>query len=82
MSVSSHGVGSNLELKPCGYLDIILIEGTKLPKTDYVSKSDPFVYLYVHQRKDAIKRSSVKMNNQEPVWNEQFFLEVRCALSL
>ena len=72
---------SYLNLTSCGYLNIVLIEGTRLPKTDFISRSDPFVYLYVRQRKDLIKRSSVKQNNQEPVWNEQFYLEV-CVVSL
>lgn len=67
---------SYLQLHPVGYLEIVLIEGKDIPKTDTLGKSDTFVFLYVHQKEGDIKRSSIKKNNQNPVWNESFFIKV------
>eukprot|EP00271_Cylindrocystis_brebissonii_P002837 TRINITY_DN13615_c0_g1_i1.p1 TRINITY_DN13615_c0_g1~~TRINITY_DN13615_c0_g1_i1.p1 ORF type:complete len:567 (+),score=102.51 TRINITY_DN13615_c0_g1_i1:506-2206(+) len=65
-----------LELHPIGYLEVVLLDGKDIPKEDHFSKSDPLVLLYVHQKKEQMGKSSVKMNNHTPVWNELFYIEV------
>lgn len=67
---------SYLELRPVGYLDVTLIEGRDLPKTDLIGKTDPFVFLYVRQKAGNIKRSSTKANTYDPIWHEGFYIEV------
>jgi Ca2+-dependent lipid-binding protein len=60
-----------------GELDIKLIEGKNLKKTDLVGKTDPFVVMYVRQTKDKMKSSTIKKNSLNPVWNENFKVEVK-----
>jgi Ca2+-dependent lipid-binding protein len=60
-----------------GELDIKLIEGKNLKKTDLIGKTDPFVVMYVRQTKDKMKRSTKKKNTLNPVWNENFKVEVK-----
>ncbi|CAM6044581.1 unnamed protein product [Sphagnum compactum] len=67
---------SFLQMHAVGELDIKLIEGKNLKKTDLVGKTDPFVVMYVRQTKDKMKRSTRKKNALNPVWNENLKVEV------
>ncbi|KAH8960904.1 hypothetical protein BDL97_05G022100 [Sphagnum fallax] len=68
---------SFLQMHSVGELDIKLIEGKNLKKTDVImGKTDPFVVMYVHQTKDKMKRSTCKKGTLNPVWNESFKVEV------
>jgi Ca2+-dependent lipid-binding protein len=71
------GESSFLQMHAVGELDIKLIEGKNLKKTDLVGKTDPFVVMYVRQTKDKMKRSTKKKNTLNPVWNENFKVEVK-----
>ncbi len=68
---------SFLQMHAVGELDIKLIEGKNLKKTDLVGKTDPFVVMYVRQTKDKMKRSTRKKNTLNPVWNENLKVEVK-----
>ncbi|CAK9226235.1 unnamed protein product [Sphagnum troendelagicum] len=68
---------SFLQMHSVGELDIKLIEGKNLKKTDVImGKTDPFVVMYVRQTKDKMKRSTCKKGTVNPVWNESFKVEV------
>ena len=54
----------------CLQLFVKLIEATGVPRMDLLSKSDPYVSLYVRDKN--IYKSQVKENNHHPVWNEEF----------
>ncbi|CAK9225458.1 unnamed protein product [Sphagnum troendelagicum] len=68
---------SFLQMHSVGELDIKLIEGKNLKKTDVImGKTDPFVVMYVRQTKDKMKQSTCKKGTVNPVWNESFKVEV------
>ncbi len=74
-------LGSFLQMHSVGELDIKLIEGKNLKKTDVImGKTDPFVVMYVRQTKDKMKRSTCKKGTLNPVWNESFKVEVKKCL--
>ncbi len=74
-------LGSFLQMCSVGELDIKLIEGKNLKKTDVImGKTDPFVVMYVRQTKDTMKRSTCKKGTLNPVWNESFKVEVKSVL--
>ncbi|GBG85649.1 hypothetical protein CBR_g40378 [Chara braunii] len=67
---------SYLALLPVGIVNIILIEARDIIQVDVISKSDPFVVMFIHKKQGLVKRSSSKKNTQKPYWNEGFDLEV------
>lgn len=74
-------LGSFLQMHSVGELDIKLIEGKNLKKTDVImGKTNPFVVMYVHQTKDKMKQSTCKKGTFNPVWNESFKVEVKKCL--
>jgi Ca2+-dependent lipid-binding protein len=56
-------------------IHIRVIEGRKIPSTDFVGKSDPYCLLQLSSG-NQICRTKVKDNSSEPVWNEDFSFAV------
>lgn len=63
--------------KPVGILHVKIIRASQLSKKDILGSSDPYVKLRFCGERFATKRTSVKMNNLNPVWNETFKLIVK-----
>ncbi|KAI3691034.1 hypothetical protein L2E82_49248 [Cichorium intybus] len=63
---------SDLELKPCGILEVKLIEAKELTNKDIIGKSDPFATLFVRPLRAKMKSSKTINNQLNPIWNEHF----------
>lgn len=63
--------------KPVGIIHVKVIRAHKLPKRDLLGTSDPYVQLRLSGEKLPAKRTTVKMNNLNPEWNESFNLTVK-----
>lgn len=63
--------------KPVGILHVNVIRATKLLKMDVIGTSDPYVRLRLSGEKLQEKRTSIKMRNLNPEWNEKFKLIVK-----
>ncbi|KAJ8434390.1 hypothetical protein Cgig2_014237 [Carnegiea gigantea] len=63
--------------KPVGILHVNVIRATKLLKMDVIGTSDPYVRLRLSGEKLPEKRTSIKMRNLNPEWNEKFKLIVK-----
>ncbi|XP_042458269.1 synaptotagmin-2-like [Zingiber officinale] len=58
--------------KPVGILHVKILRAYKLRKKDLIGKSDPYVKLKLSDDKLPSKKTSVKHNNLNPEWNEEF----------
>eukprot|EP01018_Ginkgo_biloba_P022878 Gb_07332 [translate_table: standard] len=65
-----------LERKPAGQLKVKLLEGRELALKELSGKFDPVILFYTRLRQDCIRRSSTKWGMSDPVWNENFVLDV------
>ncbi|KQK17231.1 hypothetical protein BRADI_1g33150v3 [Brachypodium distachyon] len=63
--------------KPIGILRVKVIRAMDLPKMDLLGKSDPYVKLRLSGERLPSKKTSVKMSNLNPEWNEHFRLVVK-----
>ncbi|KAF3335217.1 synaptotagmin-2-like isoform X1 [Carex littledalei] len=63
--------------KPVGILHVKVIQAFKLKKKDFMGKSDPYVKLKLTEGGMPSKKTSVKRNNLNPEWNEDFKLIVK-----
>lgn len=63
--------------KPVGLLHVKVIRALKLLKMDVIGTSDPYVKLSLSEDKLPAKKTTVKMRNLNPVWNEDFRLIVK-----
>ncbi|KAF8007726.1 hypothetical protein BT93_K1656 [Corymbia citriodora subsp. variegata] len=63
--------------KPVGILRVKVVRAHKLLKMDLLGTSDPYVKLGLSGEKLPAKRTTVKMNNLNPEWNESFSLPVK-----
>ena len=63
--------------KPVGILHVKVVRAMKLLKKDILGTSDPYVKLRFSGEKLPAKRTSVKMKNLNPEWNEKFKLIVK-----
>lgn len=63
--------------KPVGILHVKVLRAQKLLNTDFLSKSDPYVKLSLGGDRLPAKKTTVKMNTLNPVWNEDFKLTVK-----
>jgi Ca2+-dependent lipid-binding protein len=52
-----------------------VIEGRNLRKKDYFSENDPYVQIYLDDKKQR-QKSKVKNNCKNPQWNQAFILYV------
>lgn len=58
--------------KPVGILHVKVIRAMNLLKMDLLGKSDPYVKLRLSGEKLPSKKTSIKMSNLNPEWNEHF----------
>lgn len=62
--------------KPVGILHVKVVRASKLLKMDILGTSDPYVKLSLTGGGLPAKKTSIKMRNLNPVWNEKFKLIV------
>lgn len=60
------------ERKPVGILHVKVVRAHKLLKMDLFGTSDPYVKLSLTGEKLPAKKTTIKMNNLNPEWNEKF----------
>ncbi|KAG2608061.1 synaptotagmin-3-like isoform X2 [Panicum virgatum] len=58
--------------KPVGILHVKVIRALNLLKMDLLGKSDPYVKMRLSGERLPSKKTSVKMSNLNPEWNEHF----------
>ncbi|XP_068639958.1 synaptotagmin-1-like [Aristolochia californica] len=58
--------------RPVGILHVKVVRAFKLKKKDLMGKSDPYVKLRLTEDKLPSKKTTVKHNNLNPEWNEEF----------
>ncbi|TYJ99547.1 synaptotagmin-1-like [Cucumis melo var. makuwa] len=63
--------------KPVGILHVKVVKAMNLKKKDLLGASDPYIKLKLTDDKLPSKKTSVKHNNLNPEWNEEFKLIVR-----
>ncbi|KAL0912982.1 hypothetical protein M5K25_016407 [Dendrobium thyrsiflorum] len=63
--------------KPVGILHVKVVRALNLLKMDILGKSDPYVKLSLSGERLPSKKTSVKMSNLNPEWNENFKLIVK-----
>ncbi|XP_019451085.1 PREDICTED: synaptotagmin-3-like [Lupinus angustifolius] len=63
--------------KPVGILHVNVVRAHKLLKKDLLGTSDPYVKLTLTGDKLAAKKTTIKMRNLNPEWNEKFKLVVK-----
>ncbi|KAG6516556.1 synaptotagmin-3-like [Zingiber officinale] len=63
--------------KPVGILNVNVVRAYNLRKMDILGKSDPYVKLSLSGEGLPSKKTSIKMRNLNPEWNEQFKLIVK-----
>lgn len=65
----------HLYLRHKGALQIDVHSASNLPRMDTFGTADPYIEMYTVP--EAIEKTSVKKNTQNPVWNEQLWLLVQ-----
>ncbi|CAN0918579.1 SYT5 [Linum grandiflorum] len=70
---------SDLELKPCGMLEVKLVQAKDLTNKDFIGKSDPYAELYIRPLRDRTKTSRIISNDLNPIWNEHYEFVVEDA---
>ncbi|CAA2973633.1 synaptotagmin-3-like isoform X2 [Olea europaea subsp. europaea] len=63
--------------KPVGILHVKVVRATKLLNMDFLSTPDPYVKLSLSGERLPAKKTSVKMNNLNPEWFEDFRMTVK-----
>ncbi|XP_058094521.1 synaptotagmin-3 isoform X2 [Magnolia sinica] len=63
--------------KPVGILHVNVLRALHLSKMDIFGKSDPYVKLKLIGERLPVKKTTIKMKNLNPEWNEQFKLIVK-----
>lgn len=63
--------------KPVGILHVKVVRALKLLNADFLGTSDPYVKLSFSGERLSAKRTTIKMNNLNPEWNEKFKLIVK-----
>ncbi|KAH7662675.1 C2 domain-containing protein [Dioscorea alata] len=63
--------------KPVGILHVKIVRASNLRKMDILGKSDPYVKLSLTGERLPTKKTSIKMSNLNPEWNESFRLIVK-----
>ncbi|PKA65091.1 Synaptotagmin-3 [Apostasia shenzhenica] len=70
-------VASGATKKPVGILLVKVVRAFNLLKMDFLGKSDPYVKLSLSGERLPSKKTTVKMSNLNPEWNETFKLIVK-----
>ncbi|KAL6141958.1 hypothetical protein ACLB2K_060243 [Fragaria x ananassa] len=63
--------------KPVGILHVKILKAKKLLKMDIIGTSDPYVIIQLTGESLPPKKTSIKMRNLNPEWNEDFNLTVK-----
>ncbi|XP_073156434.1 synaptotagmin-3-like isoform X2 [Henckelia pumila] len=63
--------------KPIGILHVKIVRANNLLNKDFLGQSDPYVKLSLTGEKLPSKKTTVKMNNLNPEWNEDFKLIIK-----
>lgn len=63
--------------RPIGIVHVKVVKAMKLKKKDFMGASDPYVKIKLTEDKSPSKKTTVKHNNLNPEWNEEFKLAVR-----
>ncbi|CAI0426851.1 unnamed protein product [Linum tenue] len=63
--------------KPVGILYVKVVKAVQLLKKDLLGASDPYVKLSLSGERLTAKKTSVKMKNLNPEWNEEFRMTVK-----
>ncbi|XP_065857423.1 synaptotagmin-3-like [Euphorbia lathyris] len=63
--------------KPIGILQVKIIRAIRLLKKDLLGTSDPYIKLKLSGERLPSKKTSIKKNNLNPEWNEDFKLIVK-----
>lgn len=74
---SQISLGRGATKKPVGILRVKIMSARHLLKMDLFGTSDPYVKLSLTGERLRAKKTSVKMNNLNPDWNENFKLIVK-----
>jgi len=64
-----------LQLHNTGVLRVTVIRAENVPSTDTFSKTDPYIKMHVKKSGVSI-RTTTKDNDEDPVWNETFYIPV------
>ncbi|KAG9445632.1 hypothetical protein H6P81_011760 [Aristolochia fimbriata] len=63
--------------KPVGILHVKVVRALNLSKMDFWGKSDPYVKLKLSGERLPSRKTTIKMKNLNPEWNEKFKLTVK-----
>ncbi|KAK8622263.1 hypothetical protein V6N13_117186 [Hibiscus sabdariffa] len=63
--------------RPVGILNVKVIRAMQLIKKDLLGSSDPYVKIKLTESKLPAKKTTVKMKNLNPEWNEEFNVTVK-----
>jgi len=64
-----------LQLRNTGVLRVTVVRAENVPRTDILSKSDPFVKMFT--KKHGLQaQTTTMMNDEDPVWEETFYVPV------
>lgn len=63
--------------RPVGILTVKVLRAMKLKKKDLLGASDPYVKLKLTEDKLTSKKTTVKLKNLNPEWNEEFNMVVK-----
>jgi len=69
---------SNLELKPCGIVEVRLVQAKELSNKELIGKSDPFASIFVRPLSNRTKRSKTIVSSWPPVCLFSFFSFLFC----
>lgn len=75
--MTSHFPRSGTIKKPVGILHVKILKAKKLLKMDILGTSDPYVIIQLTGESLPPKKTSIKMRNLNPEWNEDFNLTVK-----
>ncbi|CEG00342.1 C2 calcium-dependent membrane targeting [Ostreococcus tauri] len=64
-----------LQLRNTGVLKVTVVRAENVPSADLLSKTDPFVKMFVKKHGLQVNTTTI-MNNEDPVWNEIFYIPV------
>ena len=64
-----------LQLRNTGVLKATVVRAENIPRTDLLSKTDPYVKMFVKKHGLQVQTTTM-MNNEDPIWNETFYIPV------
>jgi hypothetical protein len=64
-----------LQLHNTGVLKVTVVRAENVPRTDLLSKTDPYVKLFIKKHGLEVK-TTTKQNDEDPTWEETFYIPV------